>query len=408
MCANWNSKYDPHLLAERIESCCQRSGNGQVGFGMEHSDYEPVLRSSLILSDEIPESETGGIVWKGIFAAARRGKITADSLKIEIGRAERSFLNLPLTRFVVVTHLSLAPATSLTRRPKKDSIISIGGLRHGKFDPSEIMDHARTLFSTDLPTNYPSTRISLKARTPGEAAIKALNDLEFLRGLWNFRLNKGNFRTTHAGRRKPVNQIFLGPVHTIHKTDGSLATQQFFYDQAYSGIVNAPNTQSFERALEFEKRTINKLNKSKYPETLVKAIQRYGRALDDTDFGAAFLRLWSILELLTQTTNASYDLTIKRCSFIYDDRAFNKLLLEHLRTHRNQHVHFANDSSQIETLLYQLKQRVEDLFIFHLNTYKWFESFEEAIHFLDLPSEKAEINGKLMALRRAMKFHRHK
>lgn len=408
MCAKWNSNYDPHLLAERFESCCQRNANGQVAFGMEHIEYEPVLRSSLILSDEIPESEVGGIVWKGVFAAAKKGKITADSLKIEISKGERSFLNLPHTEFVVVTNLSLAQNVSLTRRPRKGSVISISGIDYGKFNRAQIINHAQPLLSANLPTNYPVARVSLKARTPNEAAIIALNDLDFLRGLWNLRLNKGSFKITFGGKKMPVNQIFIGPIHTIHRTDGSLATQQFFYEQSFSGTVICPDAQSFDRAQEFEKSTIKKLNKSKYSETIVKAVQRYGRALDDTDFSAAFLRLWSILELLTQTGNASYDLTIKRCSFLYADRIFCKLLLEHLRFHRNQHVHFASDSSQIETLLYQLKRCVEDLFFFHLNTYKWFDSFDEAIHFLDLPSEKSEINGKLKALRLAIKFHRHK
>ena len=213
---------------------------------------------------------------------------------------------------------------------------------------------------------------------------------------------------TFGGRRQPVNQVFIGPIHTIHKPDGSLATQQFFYEQAFIGAVNAPNAQSFQAALDFEKQAFQKLSKSNYPELLAKAIRRYGRALDDTDFNAVFLRLWSILELLTQTGNASYDLTIKRCSFIYADRAFYRLLLEHLRSHRNQFVHLGTDSGQIETLVYQLKRNVEDLLVFHLNSYKWSGSLEEAIRFLDLPSEKSQLTAKLRELQFAMKFHRYK
>src|SRR5258708_5379830 len=182
MCAKWNSNYDPHLLAARFESCCKRNGD-QVAFGIEHHEYEPVLRSSLTLSDEIPESEIEGILWKGIVAAAKAGKITADSLRVQIRRTERSFLHLPQTQFVVVTNLSIPSAVSLTRRPRKGTVISIGGLGHGKFDLSPIIAHVKSLLSEDLPTNYPSTRVSLSARTSSEAAIKALEDLDLLRGL---------------------------------------------------------------------------------------------------------------------------------------------------------------------------------------------------------------------------------
>ena len=408
MCAKWNSNYDPHLLAERIESNCKRDANGQVSFGMEHHEYEAVLRSSLALSEEIRESEIGGIVWKGIVAAAKAGKITADLLRTEINRAERDFLKLPLTRFVVVTNLSLPAATSLTRRPRKDEIISIGGLSYGKFDRAQVMERAQTFLAADLPTTYSSTRVSLTARTTGEAGIKALEDLDLLRGIWNFRINNGRFRMPFGGKRKPVNQIFVGPIHTIHKPNGSLASPQFFYEPAFDGAVNAPDSQTFKTALDFEKRTFQKLNKSNYPELIAKAIRRYGRALDDTDFNAVFLKLWSILELLTQTAKETYDLTIKRSSCIYADRAFHKLLLEHLRSHRNQFVHLGTDSSQIETLVYQLKRPVEDLLLFHLNTYKWSGSLEEAIHFLDLPSEKIQITARLRELQFAMKFHGYK
>ncbi|MCW5553685.1 MAG: hypothetical protein KIS67_16190 [Verrucomicrobiae bacterium] len=409
MCAKWKDKYDPNLLAERIEAGCDRSSPGRIGFKMEHHDCVTLLWSSLVLSDEILESEISSIFWKGIFAAAKAGRITAKSLCSEISKAEKAFLDLPLVQFTVATNISLAPAASLMRRPRTGSRISIGGTSDGKFSREPIIQHARTLLSSDLPANYPATRVMLRARTPAEAASKALDDLDLIRGLWNLGLNRRIISSSSSGKRQPINQILLGPVHTIHKPDGSLATQQFFYETTFSGGVTVPNPPSFERALSFEKWAIKNLCKSKYRDVLEKAIRRYGRALDGTDFNAAFLKLWSLLELLTQTGKKDpYDVTIRRCSFIYQDRLFTKLLLEHLRDYRNHHVHSGSESSLIVTLLYQLKRHVEDVLLFHFQSYKWFNSLDEVVRFLDLPPEKDKLGGKLKSLKLAMTFHGYK
>src|SRR6266498_3306869 len=132
MCAKWKDKYDPNLLAERIESGCDRSSPGQVGFKMEHHDCVTLLWSSLVLSDQVPESEISGIFWKGIFAAAKATRVTAKTLQSEISKAERAFLNLPLIQFTVATNISVTPSASLVRRPRTGSRISIGGTSDGK------------------------------------------------------------------------------------------------------------------------------------------------------------------------------------------------------------------------------------------------------------------------------------
>ena len=408
MCAKWKKDYNRDCLVERIESGCDRSSPGRVGFKMEHYDCVTLFWRSLVFSDEIPESEISAIFTNGIFAAAKAGRITAETLCSKISKFENAFLKLPLIQFAVVTNISIPLSTSLVRRPRAGSRISIGGTSDGKFNRESIIEHARTLLSSDLPTNYPSTRVTVQARTAEGAANKALDDLDLIRGLWNLGLNKGIINSSSSGKRQPVNQILLGPVHTIHKLDGSLATQQFFYEPTFNGGVNAPDVSSFERALTFEKWATKKLGKSKYRDMLKTAIRRYGRALDGTDFNAAFLKLWSLLELLTQTGKDPYDVTIRRCSFIFEDRKFTKLLLEHLRDYRNHHVHSGNETSLISTLLYQLKRHVEGMLLFHLKSHKWFNSLEEVTRFLSLPPEKVELDGKLRALKLAMKFHGYK
>jgi hypothetical protein len=239
MCAKWKDNYDPNHLAERIESGCDRSTPGRVGFKMEHHDCVTLLWSSLVLSDQIPESEISGIFWKGIFAAAKAGRITAKTLCSEVSKVERVFLNLPPVQFTVATSISVTPSISLVRRSRTGSRISIGGMNDGKFSRGPIIEHARTLLLSDFPANYLSTRVTLQARTPAVAAVNALDDLDLIRGLWNFGINRRIISSNSSGKRQPMNQILLGPVHTIHNPDGSLATQQFFYQNTFSGGVRS-------------------------------------------------------------------------------------------------------------------------------------------------------------------------
>lgn len=409
MCAKWNSNYDPHLLAERIEAICTRGTDGKVSFGMPWQGYESVLLSSMALSDDLPPSHGDTVVWKGVVAAARCGEITADSLKREISRAENAYLQLPKVRFVVVSNISLPLSFYLRRRVGTRSTITIGGSGYAKFDRSSLAQAARNLLEFDPPTTHSVVRVSLVARSASEAAIKALKDFDLVRGIWNLGINRHTWLRSSLGKRKPVNELLSGPLHTIHKPTGELATQAFYYEASARPRSACASSQIFSRALKFETGAWKALRNSGYRIDLEKAIIRYGRALDDTDFNTAFLRLWSVLEWLTQTAtaNTSYDQTIKRCSFIYSDRPFRKLLLEHLRAYRNRHVHQGSESSQIETLVYQLKECVEDMLVFHLGNHKWFRSLEEVARFMDLPTCKTELAERQKSLSRALKFQGH-
>lgn len=130
------------------------------------------------------------------------------------------------------------------------------------------------------------------------------------------------------------------------------------------------------------------MKRHKYPHVIQNAFIRYTRALDERDWTTAFLKLWSILELLTDTSKANYDTTIKRTAFLYKEREYNIQVLQHLKKYRNLSVHLDMGNSEIETYLYQLKNYVETLLSFHLQNKFNFDTIQEAAEFLSLPHEE--------------------
>ena len=95
-----------------------------------------------------------------------------------------------------------------------------------------------------------------------------------------------------------------------------------------------------------------RLRKHKYPDIIRESIIRYTRSLDERILPTAFIKLWGVLELLTDTVGASYEATIKRTAFIFKERDYHFQVLQHLRKYRNSSVHMDSENSEVETYLY--------------------------------------------------------
>lgn len=117
MCAKWNDKYNPEVLATRLESLKQVDALGTFnGFrGFESNDYFTVLESSLGFAPEIPESEKGVIVNKAVESIAKKGEITAKAILGAASREENAYLSKPKQNYVVATNISIRYFDKLKR-----------------------------------------------------------------------------------------------------------------------------------------------------------------------------------------------------------------------------------------------------------------------------------------------------
>ncbi len=141
---------------------------------------------------------------------------------------------------------------------------------------------------------------------------------------------------------------------------------------------------------------------------------RYTRALDETNHHNSFVQLWSLLEHLTSTLHDTYDKTIKRTAFLYEDVDYHFSILDHLRRHRNQIVHTGSNNDFTEHLVCQTKFYVDELIEFHLANHYSFSSIAEAGEMLDSATEVERLRTDieksshyLNTLESAMKFRKY-
>ena len=226
--------------------------------------------------------------------------------------------------------------------------------------------------------------------------------------IWNLALNRGSNLRISSGKRQPVNRFVLGPIHTLHTTSGKLATNSWWYQTEYQGPVSAydPGDSKADRLFKFTDTVRQDLRKSQYKEPLAACLLRYVRALDTPDWEDSYLRLWGVLEQLTNTgIQDNYKVTIRRASFIWKDRKYAQQILTHLRDYRNRAVHAGTESQDIETYMYQLKRIVEALIEFHLRNRFRFETISEVAEFMDLPDDDKELGRRLKIIKAAKLLH---
>ena len=154
----------------------------------------------------------------------------------------------------------------------------------------------------------------------------------------------------------------------------------------------------------FAKNLRTRLSNLPYREDIESALIRYVRALDSADLNDAFLRLWSLLEYLTDSTNDPYKVATRRAAFMFADRDSSHLVLSNLTNHRNRFVHVGSETEDIESLVFQLKRYVDALLLFHLGNRFGFASRTEASLFMDLPPNKDELDLRIRRLQQARRF----
>jgi hypothetical protein len=404
--ARWRKDYDPHQLAQRIEKTRTTSASGGVSYsGFAHLEHVVLLGSMLQLNDQIPDIEKRRILNKAILDAGAKGVVTPESLLRHASKLESEYFQEPIDNFILLTGISIGHGikmptfringATVSINPKLSKTIS----RHR----AELLDSARHSIAGDLPTNYAHVSVGVKARSPYGAFQSALDSLDLLRGIWNFRKNS-RFRIS-SGKRQPVNSILLAPIHTLHKHDGSPACELWWYEPSYVEPIRPFADQTrIDNMVKYTANFRKYLSRSNYESDLIAATLRYVRALDSRDWNDAFIRLWSVLESLTATKEASYAVTIRRAAFMFAERDYSFQVLSCLMDYRNRSVHAGAESDEIESLLYLLKRYVEALLAFHVRGRFNFTSMTNASEFMGLPWNKETLDKEIAKLKLAKKF----
>ena len=407
----WNSKYlTPEQYANFIEESRVDKGDDKIHLALDPSmNFVILLHSILRFPKEIQEDEAMGICSRAVFSSAKKGKVTADSLLEEINQEAISYLKKAVILYKLFTSISVErPPKAINFRLGNHSITILSKTPKRMIKESVTLrkDAEKNLYAESA-KNYSYVSVTTKGRSQSEAAFAALDKLDLARGILNLGFNKNyTWRLSIGSKNAPINSIILGPVHTLHFMNGKIAADSsWWFEENYLGAIKLIDLKKEEGVIfKYYKNFMQKLRISHYRAKIEEAVRRYVRALDERNWFSGFAKLWGVLELLTDSTNQSNDVTIARAAFIYRNVEFARQELEYLRTYRNRYIHLDAGNHQIEKYLFSLKRNVETMIYFHIGFGLKFKSFKQTISFLDLPKSSEELNARRRLINSAIEF----
>ncbi len=369
--------------------------------------HSEVLYNMLDFSSDIIEDDAKEIVNKALRSLLKRNNLSTKRFLEEVNRFEREYLALPIRRYVFATEISIAcdalPAT--IRLDGAYIVFEKDFPDHIKLAREKVLENLKgALHSEQLPRNYAKVRVHVSAASVHAAERKAYDMLSFVSGGWNWIFFQDSLRKTY-GVPKPVNNIVLGPVHTLHiQPSGKSATNMYWYEPRYLRPVKPfkhDKVESYRNSLKYIQ---SRLKQHNYANSMRKVFIAYFEALNETLWSTSYHKLWNILEWLTTPERVNHQKTIERVAFLFKNRDYHYQILQFLRDMRNSLVHRDPTDNVQEETLFQLKVYVDALIKFHFEHGKQFLSLEDAVSFLDHSHEKAQIESQIKDLQEVLKF----
>jgi len=402
MKVKWENGFDQVSAIEKLFSL----GASPTRYEVNCARVFAVLTSMVEFSEELTWEKKFDLAEEGAIAAVKANAREPAKFLSHIAKAAKTYASLPKQKYVLYTSINLPGDADVPRWKTGGVTVSFPRSFPKKVRPvrDAVFKQHGGLFRVTSEPRMKVVRAAVTARTGDEAAAACLAALDLLRGYWNFFKAKSS-RISIIGAKRPVNAVFIGPLHTMHAGDGALLEQKFWYDSEFSPAIQLADIHERDSALlKSVKKVERALSSHPYAKTLQDAFTRYARALDSADFDQVVLKLWSLLELLTGTGFNGYEPTIRRTAFLYEDSVWVKQSLEHLRRYRNRSVHAGMRGDDLETEVYLLKSYVDELLRFHIRNYFKFQTLEEACSLLDLPPSEEPLRSRLTAVQRAMKY----
>jgi len=393
---------DLDIVAERLDRA-KRPQNGRLAFeGTAFRTATSALLTALEFAAEIHDSGRQEIVRSALFSLEPSLKITSKAILAAAARTERDYLARNERRFALLTSVSMKFSERL--RPIVEGRVRITFSRSlpTQFDRSVFHDIPAWPARSDV-DDYAKVIVRIDARTNLEAFERALRELDYYRGIWNYVLTRHTI-SRDTSQALPHSDIALGPLQTIHAPHGSGVGGTFLYQPAFypqPAIVPDAVWSDVCESVAFVRR---QRRKSRYSSLIKEMFVRYARELDGVDFDSTYLKLWSLLELLTGINNGRYDQLVQRAVSVCEEQRDTRAMLEHLREYRNASVHEGFSTDLVQDLCWQLKYFVDALINFHLSWSGEFESLAESVGFLDLPREASALRKRILLARRALHY----
>ncbi len=404
MCAQWIIRDDNITQIIVQLNRAKRVSKGKVRYdGQRFMFLDAIVANALHPEPRIVDAERLRIAREALFSEKfATSPIGKRSLLAEITRREKNYLIRSPQEYVLITNISSRPLPSLRRRSLQKCTLIFSPAILPKLANLRNESLPDSLKNLELPRYNHFLRLHLKARTPQEAIHRGIDTIDYLRSLWCFSINYQRYRFP-GGDPGPFNDLILGPVHSLHDSNGKLKGlwSPHMY-KAPSGDYHV--LRNWKRALAFERWARKRIEKCSDPDWVILQFKRYVTALDSYDYDSVFLHLWSLLESLTGTKpNEPHTVTVRRAAFPFTDNEFDMSILNTLRSARNRLVHRRESPADSESLVFQTKAYVEELLRIYLDLcMRW--DVSEIPELLDKPRNLNILKKEIRQLRMVQKW----
>ena len=395
---------NPEAILEQYSKIASVNDDGSVSFpASEYHGVMATLQGMVEFPDIAKDLEMDFIVLNAARNMAKTSTLTAKAVMKEINAIVNDELATKEIKFHVLTSLSIDELFPIKKFVIEDCRFRLLGRHYPpKYNNRDAVIENNVYFTDTTPKNYTKIIISLKAKSIRAAASKALRVIDIKRSLWCL-LNNNTMEYFSNYKPRPINKIRLGEFHTIHKENGKIASEMFWFEPNFikADLFSPKKPKIFRKNFNW---AMGQIFISPYGHIIKKALLRYVRALDEKDHNVGLIKLWGALEELASPSQANYDLITRRVSFLCEEREYHKQALENLREYRNRNVHSGEDEERAKNYCFQLQHYFYKLVIFHLGNAEEFSNLEEANSFLDLPNNKEILEKRKRTLEKAIKF----
>ncbi|WP_417463261.1 hypothetical protein [Kordiimonas sp.] len=406
--------FNAEVIINGIKKQRKVDQNGSITLeGRLSGDWLLVLPSALHRPQEADSEVFKAAIRKTVFSPNLKEEFSVSDFQAECGKQFHALNGRQNSKFVGFFEISLMP--------KRPNTWLISGNSRVYFDPSAETKFMQTAIEAramlvrtnrNLPQNMGPRSglmpiiVHTEANDAREARTKALDSLDEMRGLINFLVNERRISQRTFGPQKPINLVRIANIQTIHKVDGSLATETFWYERDWQETKKVSVTDSGKPLLPRFHSARHRLKNNPLAPYAITALRQYARALDNSDWKNSFLELWVVLEYLTAIHNADYKKLVKRASGMYTEADEIQQIAQHLRVRRNEIVHSSSQDEDSEQLIFQTKELIEPLMLFYIGNPFRLRTRDEVGEFLDLPNSTVEIRRRKSLLEHAMHFRR--
>lgn len=403
MAIKWKKHFDPDPILNKIDKIRSVSKDGAVSFsGFDIQEQMPILSSMLQFPDSAESLNKSALIWSAL--AQPKAIVDRFSFQTAINELLDRELSVAIRPYALLTSLSIgAKGVPRSLAVLGTTIEFFPGGMPRAFARGRTDARTHKIPIPDTPPNYLQVRVRLRAKLPQSAARQGIDSVDLLRGLLALNANFAMEFSLGGDTFEPINVIRCGGVHTIHEPSGRLAVDAIWFEpnfkEAKIHVLKYPDD-----LFRLVRLKLKRISSSPCQKSLITALVRYARALDEPDPSTAFIKLWSALESLMSPGHGDYAKVVRRCAFLYTESFYHRQVLGHLREYRNATIHSGMDSEDARTNCFILQEYFRTAVNFYIATSRIFTSLDMAHEFLDLSPKREVLEQEMKARRTAIKF----